>query len=152
MTQLPSDQVAPAASSDAAEASASPMVADANEAAADGSSAPASPAPTGSAAAPAGSAVTPTARTGLQSTGPWIVGELYNVVPGGPLALVPDRGEKWYAITKGRFVGVTNNSAFADGAVSRVSNALRGHYDTQAEAATVFNDALASGLGIVAVV
>ncbi|KAJ7433176.1 hypothetical protein B0H11DRAFT_2259700 [Mycena galericulata] len=143
MTQILTDPVAPAANS-AAVATSSSISPAGNDETAHESSSPGDPAPP--------TVAPPTRRTGLQTTGPWIVGELYSVVPSGPLALVPDHGEKFYAITKGRYVGVTNNNAFADGAVSRVSHALRAQYDSQAEAVTVFNDALASGLNIVEVI
>ncbi|KAJ7983072.1 hypothetical protein DFH06DRAFT_1318531 [Mycena polygramma] len=89
---------------------------------------------------------------GIQRTGPWIVGELYGVVPAGPLAMIPDVGEKWYAITKGRYVGITNSTAIADGAVSRVSHALRSVFDTQQEAVEAFNVALAANLGLIQVI
>ncbi|KAJ6463777.1 hypothetical protein C8R47DRAFT_1224945 [Mycena vitilis] len=89
---------------------------------------------------------------GIRFTGPWLAGVIYGVVPGGPLATVPDDGEKWYAITKGRFVGVTNSTAIADGAVSRVSHALRSVFDTQQEAVTAFNQALALNIGLVQVI
>ncbi|KAJ7490098.1 hypothetical protein B0H11DRAFT_2229615 [Mycena galericulata] len=144
MTQTASNQVAPAATPSAAAAGTTssliaPMAG--NNSTADGSMS--SP----------GSAAAPAARPGLQNTGPWIVGELYNVVPGGPLAPVPDQGEKWYAITKGRYVGVTNNAAVADGAVIGVSHALRVHYDSQTLALAAFNLALATvGLNLVQVV
>jgi hypothetical protein len=64
------------------------------------------------------------------------------VVPGGPLAIVPDNGEKWYTITKGRYVGVTNNLAVTDTAVTRVSHALRAAYSSQAAAVAAFNQAV----------
>jgi hypothetical protein len=75
-------------------------------------------------------------------TGPWVAGAIYGVVPAGPLAIVPDNGEKWYAITKGRYVGVTNNLAIADAAVTRVSHALRASYSSQVDAVAAFNQAL----------
>ncbi|KAJ7860161.1 hypothetical protein B0H13DRAFT_2355767 [Mycena leptocephala] len=62
--------------------------------------------------------------------------------PRGPLAIVPDNGEKWYAITKGRYVGVTNNLAIADAAVTRVSHALCASYSSQVDAVAAFNQAL----------
>ncbi|KAJ6494918.1 hypothetical protein DFH09DRAFT_1337560 [Mycena vulgaris] len=68
---------------------------------------------------------------------PWVAGNLYGVVPGGPLTPVPDHSEKWYAITKGRFVGVTSSTAIADGA---------------AAALAAFNSALALNLGLVEVI
>ncbi|KAJ7810046.1 hypothetical protein B0H13DRAFT_1927549 [Mycena leptocephala] len=86
-------------------------------------------------------------------TGPWIAGAIYGVIPTGPLALVPNQsGEKWYAITKGRYVGVTNSTAIADGAVTRVSHALRTLFSSQADAVQAFNAALAANLGLIEVV
>ncbi|KAJ7130584.1 hypothetical protein C8R44DRAFT_872372 [Mycena epipterygia] len=61
----------------------------------------------------------------FSSTGPWVAGTLYNVVPPTPLAAVPDNSEKWYAITKGRYVGLTTNSSISSNGVSGVSNALQ---------------------------
>jgi hypothetical protein len=80
------------------------------------------------------------------------VGVIYGVVPTGPLALVPDNSEKWYAITKGCYVGVTSSTAIADGAVTRVSHALRTGYSSQADAVQAFNAALALNLGLIEVV
>ncbi|KAJ7448468.1 hypothetical protein B0H11DRAFT_2247756 [Mycena galericulata] len=104
--------------------------------------------------APANAPAAPT-NGGIRMTGPWVAGELYGVVPTGPLQAVPDNAEKWFAITKGRYIGVTNSAAIADGAVSRVSNALRAGYTSQGEALQAFNTALAMNalnLGLVAVV
>ncbi|KAJ7615092.1 hypothetical protein DFH06DRAFT_1343946 [Mycena polygramma] len=98
-------------------------------------------------------AIAPVMQNGLQMSAPWVAGALYGVVPAGPLALVPDRGEKWYAITKGRYIGVTNSGAVADHAVTRISHALRVSYDSQSEAVAAFNDALAFPIGgLVAIV
>lgn len=92
------------------------------------------------------------ARTGVQYTGPWIAGEVYGIVPDGPLDMVPDQSERWYAITKGRYVGVTNSVAVADGSVTRVSHALRASYGSQAEAVQAFNNALAAHLDLIEVI
>ncbi|KAJ7440411.1 hypothetical protein B0H11DRAFT_2253031 [Mycena galericulata] len=89
---------------------------------------------------------------GIRMTGPWIAGEIYGVVPTGPITAVPDNSEKWFAITKGRYVGVTNSAAIADGAVSRVSHSLRAGYTTQTEALEAFNSVLALNIGLVAVI
>ncbi|KAJ7811361.1 hypothetical protein B0H13DRAFT_2383927 [Mycena leptocephala] len=90
----------------------------------------------------AAAAATAPATAGVRMTGPWVAGAIYGVVPAGPLAIVPDNGEKWYAITKGRYVGVTNNLAIADAAVTRVSHALRASYSSQVDAVAAFNQAL----------
>ncbi|KAJ7450269.1 hypothetical protein B0H11DRAFT_2246837 [Mycena galericulata] len=148
MTQFSLDVVTAAADPAAATSSLTPSADTSNGGTDDHTMAP----PGGTVAQGNAATPAPTARPGLQSTGPWIVGEVYNVVPAGPLALVPDKGEKWYAITKGRYVGVTNSAALADGAVSRVSHALRQLHDTQAEAAEAFNTALASPMNLIEVV
>ncbi|KAJ7429988.1 hypothetical protein B0H11DRAFT_2249989 [Mycena galericulata] len=102
---------------------------------------------------PAAAPAAPAAGGGLRMNGPWVAGQIYGVVPAAPLTPVPDNAEKWYAITKGRYVGVTNSAAIADGAVSRVSHSLRTGYSSQSEAIEAFNDALAMPhLGLVAVV
>ncbi|KAJ7654565.1 hypothetical protein DFH06DRAFT_1329829 [Mycena polygramma] len=102
---------------------------------------------------PDAAAIAPVMQNGLQMSAPWVAGALYGVVPEGPLALVPDRGEKWYAITKGKYIGVTNSGAVADHAVTSVSHSLRVCYDSQSEAVRAFNDALAFPVGgLVAIV
>ncbi|KAJ7436812.1 hypothetical protein B0H11DRAFT_1936409 [Mycena galericulata] len=113
----------------------------------------AAPAPAPTVQAPAtGAAPAPATGGGIRMTGPWVAGRLYSVVPTGPLTAVPDNAEKWFAITKGRYIGVTNSAAIADGAVSRVSNSLRAGYGSQSEALQAFNDTLASPFNLVAVV
>ncbi|KAJ7662256.1 hypothetical protein DFH06DRAFT_1325574 [Mycena polygramma] len=61
-----------------------------------------------------------TAPRGVQLTGPWVAGAVYGVVPAGPLAVVPEANQvhtgKWYAITRGRYVGVTHSTAICDAA------------------------------------
>ncbi|KAJ7662252.1 hypothetical protein DFH06DRAFT_1129373 [Mycena polygramma] len=131
MTHLPPSEVAPAANHAAAAtpqpspptrplplatttlASASAVMA----ATLDGAPA-SSPAPPSSPDAP-----TPapwTAPRGVQLTGPWVAGAVYGVVPAGPLAVVPEANQvhtgKWYAITRGRYVGVTHSTAICDAA------------------------------------
>ncbi|KAJ7079328.1 hypothetical protein C8R43DRAFT_951858 [Mycena crocata] len=93
------------------------------------------------------------APTYIRRSGPWVAGEIYGVVPTGPLILVPDNGEKWYAITKGRYVGCTPSVAIADSAVTCVSHALRTGYGSQQLAVAAFNDALAAPfLGLIQVI
>ncbi|KAJ7229601.1 hypothetical protein C8J57DRAFT_1251788 [Mycena rebaudengoi] len=89
---------------------------------------------------------------GIRLSGPWVVGQLYGVVPLGPLAAISHESDKWYAITKGKYVGVTTSTAIADGAVSHVSHALRTVYSTQEEARQAFNSALSLGIGLVIVI
>jgi hypothetical protein len=94
------------------------------------------------AAAPAPAVVVPF----VQSTGPWIAGSLFDVIPAAPLTAVPDNGEKWYAITKGKYVGLTIHNLLSSGAVSGVSGALQNCYPRQADALVAFNIALSGGL------
>ncbi|KAJ7437058.1 hypothetical protein B0H11DRAFT_2255621 [Mycena galericulata] len=78
----------------------------------------------------------------VRTTGPWVAGQLYGIPPLAPLAAVPDDGGKWFAITRGKYVGLTKNSAVSLNAVSGVSGALSDRLTTQAEALEYFNDAL----------
>ncbi|KAJ7469884.1 hypothetical protein B0H11DRAFT_1920495 [Mycena galericulata] len=78
----------------------------------------------------------------IQVSGPWRAGVLYGVVPLYDLEAVPDNGEKWFAITRGRYVGLTKNSAISLHAVTGVSTALSDKLNSQAEALEYFNDAL----------
>ncbi|KAJ7038542.1 hypothetical protein C8F04DRAFT_1179560 [Mycena alexandri] len=98
---------------------------------------------TAAGAPPQPSPVTTLASQGLQFTGPWIAGAVYGVVPGGPLTMIPDNGERWYAIARGRYLSVTNSATIADGAVTRVSHGLRISYNSQQDAVNAFNQALA---------
>ncbi|KAJ7164589.1 hypothetical protein C8R43DRAFT_946405 [Mycena crocata] len=95
-----------------------------------------------------GTPVPPINPTGIHLTGP---GEVYGVVPLAPLSLVPDNGQKWYAVTKGRYVGCTPSASVAEAAVTGVSHALRAGFGSQALAVQAFNSALASPLGLVLV-
>ncbi|KAJ7030560.1 hypothetical protein C8F04DRAFT_1263681 [Mycena alexandri] len=104
-----------------------------------GANAPAPAAPTAP-APPLGSAV----ASLIRSTGPWAAGYLYGVVPLGPLSSVPDNGGKWFAITRGTYVGLTQNSAISLSAVTGVSTALTGKFSNQTDALNHFNGALAS--------
>jgi hypothetical protein len=79
----------------------------------------------------------------IQLAGPWIAGGLYGVVPAAPLTAIVDHNEKWFSITRGRYVGLTNNSAISLNAVSGVPGALSDRCNTQAEALQHFNAALA---------
>ncbi|KAJ7017741.1 hypothetical protein C8F04DRAFT_1278923 [Mycena alexandri] len=80
----------------------------------------------------------------LSLTAPWIAGNLYGVVPQAPLTAIPDRNEKWFAITRGRYVGLTTNSAVSLNAVAGVPSGLSDRCASQAEALQHFNVALAA--------
>ncbi|KAJ7040100.1 hypothetical protein C8F04DRAFT_1254242 [Mycena alexandri] len=88
-------------------------------------------------------ATPPVKPTPTYDSGPWIAGRMYSVVPSAPLATVgEDTDETWYAITRGRFVGVTNVQALDAAATLRVSGAAHKGYSTQAVALRAFNAAL----------
>ncbi|KAJ7887723.1 hypothetical protein B0H13DRAFT_1888765 [Mycena leptocephala] len=80
----------------------------------------------------------------LRTTGPWIAGALYSVVPQAPLAAVPDNGDKWFSITRGKYVGLTKNAAISLKAVTGVSTGLSEKHNSQADALDNFNSALAT--------
>ncbi|KAJ7024558.1 hypothetical protein C8F04DRAFT_1270097 [Mycena alexandri] len=79
----------------------------------------------------------------LQSEAPWKAGILYSVVPRAPLAAISDASDKWYAITRGKYVGITKNSALSVNAVIGVGSALSDRCSTLDEALDLFNSALA---------
>ncbi|KAJ7770729.1 hypothetical protein B0H16DRAFT_1715383 [Mycena metata] len=79
----------------------------------------------------------------LQSEGPWKAGILYSVVPREPLAPTSDTSDKWFAITRGKYVGITKNSALSINAVIGVGSALSDRCSTLDEALDLFNTALA---------
>ncbi|KAJ7715849.1 hypothetical protein DFH07DRAFT_785538 [Mycena maculata] len=84
--------------------------------------------------------------TGLpHMDGPWIAGNLYGVVPMMPLQAVPDNQDKWFAITRGKYVGLTKNSAISINAVTGFAGALSEKFGLQSEALEHFNGALVCG-------
>ncbi|KAJ7846659.1 hypothetical protein B0H13DRAFT_2362900 [Mycena leptocephala] len=86
----------------------------------------------------------------IYSAGPWIAGSLYDVVPAAPLRAIPDNGEKWYAITRGKYVGLTKNSVVSLNAVTGISTSLSEKHGSQSEALDHFNSAL--GINAIAVI
>ncbi|KAJ7873902.1 hypothetical protein B0H14DRAFT_3438113 [Mycena olivaceomarginata] len=82
----------------------------------------------------------------FHSAAPWLAGRLYTVVPPAPLGPSPalDHTDKWFTITRGRYVGLTTNSAISLNAVTGVPGGLSEKLATQAEALQHFNDALAA--------
>ncbi|KAJ7026092.1 hypothetical protein C8F04DRAFT_1268564 [Mycena alexandri] len=88
--------------------------------------------------APAAAASPPLIRT----SAPWLAGSLYAVVPNAPLGAVADNGEKWFAITRGRYIGLTTNAAIAINATGGVSGGLGPKFSSQMEALDHFNSAL----------
>ncbi|KAJ6450233.1 hypothetical protein C8R47DRAFT_1084494 [Mycena vitilis] len=81
----------------------------------------------------------------IRMAGPWIAGQLYGVVPHGPLVAVPDNGEKWFAITRGRYVGLTKNSTISLHGTTGMSSGLADKCASQADALEHFNGALSLG-------
>ncbi|KAJ7028760.1 hypothetical protein C8F04DRAFT_1265719 [Mycena alexandri] len=79
----------------------------------------------------------------LQSEAPWKAGILYSVVPREPLAPTSDTSNKWFAITRGKYVGITKNSALSLNAVIGVGSALSDRCGSLDEALDLFNTALA---------
>jgi hypothetical protein len=86
----------------------------------------------------------------IRTSGPWLAGLLFGVTPQSAIVAVPDDGGKWFAITRGRYVGLTKNSAISIHAVTGISGGLSDKCSLQAEALDHFNSALS--LGAVAVI
>ncbi|KAJ7778123.1 hypothetical protein B0H16DRAFT_1711663 [Mycena metata] len=79
----------------------------------------------------------------IQTAGPWLAGLFYGVVPLQPLPPVPDNGEKWFTITRGKYVSLTKNPAISFNTVVGVSHALSDRCNSQADTLNLFNGALA---------
>ncbi|KAJ7707993.1 hypothetical protein B0H16DRAFT_1481454 [Mycena metata] len=90
-------------------------------------------------------APTPVLPSFVRTTAPWAAGILFGVVPPVPLAAVPDNGGKWFAITRGQYIGLTQNGAISLNAVTGVSTGLSEKFNNQVDALAHFNGALASG-------
>jgi hypothetical protein len=93
-------------------------------------------------AAPPAATVAPGNAGFLHFAVPWIASNLYGVVPLAPLTAVPDHGEKWFAITRGKYVGLTTNFPISLNAVTGVPSSLSDKFTTQGEALQHFNEAL----------
>ncbi|KAJ7867028.1 hypothetical protein B0H13DRAFT_2352116 [Mycena leptocephala] len=85
----------------------------------------------------------------FRTTGPWVAGALYIVVPTSTMAAIveeaPPFGDPtpvWYCITKGRFIGITLSNALALSATVGVSGFAMKGYKMQAIAVGVFNQML----------
>ncbi|KAJ7826751.1 hypothetical protein B0H13DRAFT_1918021 [Mycena leptocephala] len=89
--------------------------------------------------------VQPQSGTLIQGHGPWVAGILFTVIPRTALAAIADNGEKWFAITCGKYVGLTKNSAISLNAVTGVSTGLSEKFSSQADALNHFNAALVTG-------
>ncbi|KAJ7697299.1 hypothetical protein B0H16DRAFT_1484813 [Mycena metata] len=79
--------------------------------------------------------------------GLFFANEVFGTVP--PHALAPVEEEtlapEWYAITRGRFVGVVDQYALSAVAITGVAHAVRKTYDTQKMVLDAFNQALTWG-------
>ncbi|KAJ7613328.1 hypothetical protein DFH06DRAFT_1146984 [Mycena polygramma] len=80
----------------------------------------------------------------IRSMGPWTAGLLYSVIPAAPLTTVPDNGGKWHAITRSKYIGLTQNSAVSLNAITGISTGLSQKFSNQADALNYFNAALAT--------
>ncbi|KAJ7221988.1 hypothetical protein B0H12DRAFT_1234877 [Mycena haematopus] len=117
--------------------------------------APAAAAPAPAAAAPATAAPAAVNTAGLppalvlllRNTGPWVANEVYSVTPTGPLSPVAEDvpAPEWYAVTRGRFVGVVDQYALSQVAIAGVGNSARKAYPSQNSAIRAFNQALTWG-------
>ncbi|KAJ7081099.1 hypothetical protein C8R43DRAFT_1143017 [Mycena crocata] len=90
----------------------------------------------------------------LRSEGPFLANEVYITVPTAPLEPIEKEvpTPEWYAITRGRFVGVVDEYALTETAISGVAHCARKSYTSQQLAITAFNKALRWGVVQIAVV
>ncbi|KAJ7034648.1 hypothetical protein C8F04DRAFT_1182927 [Mycena alexandri] len=79
--------------------------------------------------------------------GPFLANEVFSVAPSQPLAAIEEAvpAAEWYAITRGRFVGVVDQFALSAVAISGVAHNANKAYATQALALDAFNKALTWG-------
>ncbi|KAK7053867.1 hypothetical protein R3P38DRAFT_2761579 [Favolaschia claudopus] len=83
----------------------------------------------------------------LRREAPFRANEVFSVVPTEPLVAVEEEtaAPEWYAIMRGRFVGVVDQYLLSDFAITGVARGARKAYDTQANALRAFNQALTWG-------
>ncbi|KAK6966284.1 hypothetical protein R3P38DRAFT_2816467 [Favolaschia claudopus] len=88
----------------------------------------------------------------LRTDGPFLANKVFSVAPTSPLQAIPEDppAKEWYAVFRGRFVGVFSQYSLADFAVAGVGQGARKMYDTQSEALAAFNDTLTWG-GVIVV-
>ncbi|KAJ7709326.1 hypothetical protein B0H16DRAFT_1745866 [Mycena metata] len=108
------------------------------------------------AAAPAAAATRTPGGAGLPAAlvsllrgadGPFLANEVFSVPPSQPLDPIEEEvpAPKWYAITRGRFVGVVDQYALAETAISGVGGSAHKSHSTQSLALDAFNRALTWG-------
>ncbi|KAJ7940753.1 hypothetical protein B0H13DRAFT_2299717 [Mycena leptocephala] len=98
--------------------------------------------------APAGAGLPAPLLAMLRDTeGPFLANEVFSTTPPEPLAPIEEEvpAPEWYAITRGRFVGVVDQFALSAVAISGVAHGARKAYTTQALALDAFNKALTWG-------
>ncbi|KAJ7678249.1 hypothetical protein DFH06DRAFT_1317027 [Mycena polygramma] len=79
--------------------------------------------------------------------GPFLANEVFSVAPNQALDPIEEEtpAPEWYAITRGRFVGVVDQHALSAVAISGVAHSRHKAYTTQREALDAFNRALEWG-------
>ncbi|KAJ6460161.1 hypothetical protein C8R47DRAFT_1327810 [Mycena vitilis] len=82
--------------------------------------------------------------TGFFSGPPWVVGNLYRVIPEAALERSehPDGNGDWYCITRGTYVGITLSNPLALAAVTGVPGGFMKGHKTQSLALDAFNTML----------
>ncbi|KAK7023352.1 hypothetical protein R3P38DRAFT_3195453 [Favolaschia claudopus] len=83
----------------------------------------------------------------LRDAAPFRANEIYSTIPSDPLLPIEEEtpAPEWYAILRGRFVGVVDEYLLSDFAITGVAQGARKAYDTQANALRAFNKALTWG-------
>ncbi|KAK6967167.1 hypothetical protein R3P38DRAFT_2815302 [Favolaschia claudopus] len=83
----------------------------------------------------------------LRQDPPFTANQVFSVVPTEPVTAVEEESPapEWYAIMRGRFVGVVDEYLLCDFATTGIARAARKVYDTQANALHAFNKALTWG-------
>ncbi|KAJ6455646.1 hypothetical protein C8R47DRAFT_1228143 [Mycena vitilis] len=126
----PAPEAAPAKSAPAAPPAAAPP-------------APAAPAPRN----PGAGLPAPLVALLRDEAGPFLANQVFSVTPPEPLTAIEEEvaAPEWYAITRGRFVGVVDQYALSAVAISGVGHGARKAYTTQGLALDAFNRALEWG-------
>ncbi|KAJ6518338.1 hypothetical protein C8R47DRAFT_1205394 [Mycena vitilis] len=134
-TPLPAPSVAPVPESAPAKSASAPPAA--------ATSPPAAPAPRN----PGAGLPAPLVALLRDETGPFLANEVFSATPPEPLTAIEEEvaAPEWYAITRGRFVGVVDQFALSAVAISGVAHGARKSYTTQGLALDAFNRALEWG-------
>ncbi|KAK6996596.1 hypothetical protein R3P38DRAFT_2799430 [Favolaschia claudopus] len=83
----------------------------------------------------------------LSKDGPYLANQVFSCPPQQPLEVIPEDSPapEWYAIFKGRYVGVVDEYALCEFAISGVGQSARKAYSNQNDAVAAFNKALTWG-------